>query len=101
MATVIMTRQKLIAWITKNVSNSQIILLSEDIDTVSCKPKKNEKKVTFAFANDAFKEQDGIAHIAFGKTPVRAFSILKKEDASPQVLDMLKQTKANPARKKK
>ena len=51
--------------------------------------KKNEKKVTFSFAADAFKRKGDIGHIAYGKTPMVAFSVCEKEDASQETIDIL------------
>lgn len=95
MATLVLTKKKFLTWLNKELENDQVILVSPDLTgEMSLNKKRNEKKVSFAFAADSFKEQDGIGHFAFGKTPVMAFTICKKTDLSDDTLKLLsKKTK--------
>lgn len=90
MPTTIMNKRKFINWLEKQLTDEQIILMTQDITgTVSVNKKKNEKKVTFGFAADAFKRKGDIGHIAFGQTPMVAFSVCEKTDVSEETLDIL------------
>ncbi|MFI0427756.1 MAG: hypothetical protein ACH34V_12465 [Flavobacterium sp.] len=91
MATTIMNKRKFIDWLEKQLTDKQIILMTQDMTgSVSVNQKRNEKKVTFAFAADAYKRKDDIGHIAFGQTPMVAFSVCEKEHVSTETLKMIK-----------
>lgn len=92
MATTIMNKKKFMAWIDKQLTDDHYIVFTQEMTgTLSVNEKKNEKKVTFAFAADSWKAP-GVGHIAFGKTPMVAMSICKKEDLSESTLEMLGET---------
>ena len=90
MATTLMTKRKFIDWLEKQLTDEQIIVMSQELTgSVSVNKRKNEKKVTFGFAADAFKQKDDIGHIAFGQTPMVAFSVCEKTDVSDETLKLL------------
>lgn len=82
MATKIMTKKGFLEFIDKAMKENDIVIWTADLTgSTSVHKKSNQKKVTFSFAADAFKDA-GVGHIAFGQTPVVAFSICKKKDVS-------------------
>lgn len=92
MSTIILTKAGFIKWLEKEVKEDELILMTQDINgTLMYKKRDNAKVVPFAFAANAFKSQDGVDHIAFGKTPVVGFAICKREDLSEQTLKVLKE----------
>jgi len=91
MATTIMNKKRFLTWLKKQLKDDQIIVMSQELTgSISVNKKKNEKKVTFGFAADAFKQADSIKHFAFGETPVVAFAVCEKKDVSEDTLKMLK-----------
>lgn len=85
-----MNKRKFIDWLEKQLTDEQVILMSQDLTgSLTYTKKRNEKKVSFAFAADAFSSKDGVGHIAFGKTPMVAFSVCEKEDVSKETLEIL------------
>ena len=92
MATMAMNKSKFIEWLGKQLTDEQIILVTQDMTgSVTVNTKKNSKKVTFAFAADAFRRAGDIGHIAFGQTPVVAFSVCEKSDVSEETLKLLQE----------
>lgn len=88
-----MNKRKFIDWLEKQLTDKQIILMTQDMTgSVSVNQKRNEKKITFAFAADAYKRKDDIGHIAFGQTPMVAFSVCEKEHVSTETLKMISGT---------
>lgn len=78
------------AWIDNNIQQDAIVLMTLDkTGSVTVSPKKNEKKVTFAFAADAFAFKDDVRDIAFGQTPSVAFVICKRDQASEDSIKIL------------
>ena len=77
-------------WLDKQLTDEQIILMSQELTgNLTYTKKRNEKKVSFAFAADAFKKADDVSHIAFGKTPMVAFSVCEKQDVSDETIEIL------------
>lgn len=91
MATVVMNKKKLLEWLDKQLTDKQIVLMSQDMTgDVKVSKKRNEKSVTFGFAADAFKTKDCVGHIAFKKTPMVAFSVCEEADVSEETLGIYK-----------
>lgn len=89
MATKVMNKKKFIEWLDKQITDDQIILLSQDLEgNLTVNKKRNVKKVTFGFAADAFKRKNDIGHFAFGKTPVLAFSVCEKSDVTEETIKL-------------
>jgi len=73
----------------KQLNNDDIILITGDLGkTIKVIEKRNAKQVTFEFAADSFKRKGDIGHFAFGKTPILAFSICSKDEASDETIEM-------------
>lgn len=90
MNTQIFSKDKFIQMLQNELKEDQIIVLTAELEgTISLNKKRNVKKVTFGFAADAFKMKDDIRHFAFGKTPVLAFSVVNREDASDLSLSLV------------
>lgn len=78
------------AWLDKQLTDDHTIVMSQELTgEMSVKPKKNEKRVTFAFAADSFKRKDDVGHIAFGETPMIAFAVCKDKDLSEETKKMV------------
>ncbi len=91
MSTVVMSKQRFIEYLQKQLDNKDVILLTQDMSgSVSLVKKRNTKTVQFDFAADVFASKDGVGHIAFGKTPVAAFCICKAGDVTKETLEMVK-----------
>ncbi len=92
MSTITFSKKRFIQFLEQQLDNDDIILMTQDLEgSLSVAKKRNVKKITFGFAADAFK-QEGVGHIAFGKTPMVAFSICKETDVSDQTIQMVKES---------
>lgn len=101
MATQITTKAGFVKWIQENITDEQIIMLTNDmVGSVSVKPKLNQKNIQFSFAADSFKAKDTVGDFAFGKVPTLAFAICKPEDASEETLDMIEELNKRTKNKK-
>jgi len=92
MATVVLNKRKFIEWLEKQLTDDQVILMTQDIaGQLKYVKKRNETQIPFAFAADCWKHQNGVGHIAYGKTPVVAFGVSEKNEVSEETLKMFNQ----------
>lgn len=90
MATTVMNKRRFIDWLEKQLTDEQVVLMTQELTgNLTYTKKRNEKKVSFAFAADCFKKAEDVSHIAYGKTPMVAFSVCEKEDVSEDTLKFL------------
>lgn len=94
MATVVMDKKKFIAFFEKQLSDDDVILMTEDAVNVTLAKKKNGKNVTMAFAADSFKEKDSVGDIGFEKIPVRGLAICTRSQCSEETLEMVDKLKS-------
>jgi len=97
MATTIMTKKKYIEYLSKQLNDNDIILMTQEGTEVEVVKKRNEKNIKMSFAADAFKKADCVGDIGTGKVPVLAIAICKEEHCSDETLKMLG---IKPAKKK-
>jgi hypothetical protein len=72
------------------LEKDDVILATTDITgNLTVSTKKNEQKITFSYAADAFARPGDIGHWAFGKTPAWSFTICKAEDVSEGVKKLI------------
>lgn len=93
MGTTVMNKRRFINWLEKQLTDEQVILMSQELTgNLTYTKKRNEKKVSFSFAADCFKTTEDVSHIAFGKTPMVAFSVCEREDISEDTLNFLQES---------
>ena len=91
MATKVMDKKFFLTWLEKQIDDNEIILFSQDLTgEASVSKKRNEKKVSFAFAADAFKNKDTIGDIVFGKIPIFSIAVCKEEQLSEDTINLIK-----------
>lgn len=79
------------------LKEDDIILVSGDLDgNIQVFPKKNNKRVPFSFAADAFSRPGDVGHIAFGKTPAIAFIVCRPDEVSEGAKSLLPKRKNTP-----
>jgi hypothetical protein len=89
MPTQVTNKKMFIDMLNKQLTDDDIILITRDLgNTIKVIEKRNTKQVTFEFAADSFKRKGDIGHFAFGKTPVIAFSICSKDEASDETIEI-------------
>ena len=60
--TKILTKEQFIKMLSDVIKEDQIVLYTQNVNTIELKPKFNEKRVTFGLAADAF-ERDGVGDL--------------------------------------
>lgn len=76
------------------LKDNDIILVSGDLDgDIQVFPKKNNKRVPFSFAADAFARAGDVGHIIFGQTPAIAFIVCRPDQVSEGTKKLLPKRK--------
>lgn len=81
MPTYIYNKKDLIDFINKEVSDNQVVVLTNELTGNLSLSKKNGIKVTHQYAHDTFKDI-GIGHLAFNKSHALGIIIADKERLS-------------------
>jgi hypothetical protein len=88
--TLVASKKRFLEYLDKQIKDDEVIVLTNHLSgQVSASKKRNTKSVTFDFAGDAFSRPEDIGHIAFGKTPVLAVCICKREDIADKAFEQL------------
>ena len=94
MDTLVFTKKKFIKWLSTELSDDQVVLMSAELTgSTTLNKKRNEKLITFGLAADAFKRKDDIGHLAFRQTPCVAICICNQGDVSEKTLEVYNATK--------
>ena len=85
----IMSKKKFIDWLDKQLNEEEVILITQDLTgELSYSKKRNEKKVSFGFAADAFKDKDTVGDFLYNDTPLFSVAVCKKTHVSEETLEL-------------
>lgn len=107
MATTIYKKKDFLKWVQENINDEDYVFLTLDmVGHVTANSKRNEKKVSFAFAADAFHSKGDVRDLAFRQTPSFCVAVCGPNFVSDSAKDIYQQgliarkKKANAKKKK-
>ena len=57
------TKKEFLEMLDKSIGDDQVVMWTQNANTIELKKKLNEKRVTVGFAADAFESQDGVGDL--------------------------------------
>ena len=90
MPTFVYSKEDFIKWIDKEVSDKQVIVFTNEVTGNLTHSVKSGIKITHQYSEKVFKDE-GIGHIAFGKTHPLALLIANKERLSEMAMNVVKE----------
>ena len=88
MPTYIYSKKDLINYLEKQLSDKDVIVMTNELSGSLSTSKKNGLKLTHVYAPDTFKDY-GVGHIVFGKSHPLAMIITNKERLSDKANEFL------------
>lgn len=88
MPTYVYSKEKFIEWLQKEVTEDQAIVFSNELTGNLTISARSGLKLHHVFAHDVFKDE-GVGHIAFGKSLPLCLIIANKERLSESSLKLL------------
>jgi hypothetical protein len=94
------TKKEFIKMLSEAIGNDQVVLWTQNVNTVELRKRAGEKQVTFGFAIDGFDQKDGVNDLY--RCALTSIAVCSRDILSPVAKDMvpIKQTSNKSSKRK-